>query len=519
MLLIALTIIVLVVLYFYGTRTFKYWEKKGVKNDRPLPFLGNNARNYLMQKSATELAAEAYWKYPEEKVVGFYRSTKPEIVLRDPQLIKKVLTSDFYHFYPRGLNTHKMVVEPMLRNLFFADGDLWRLLRQRLTPAFTTGKLRAMFPLIVERAERLQLRALQATEQSGGVIDARDLMARYTTDFIGACGFGLDADSLQDDDSEFRKLGNKIFQLGIRNVVTNFLKELFPETFKHLKFLGNVEKTIIRLLKEVLKQRNYEPSNRNDFVDLLIECKKKGTIVGESIERLGADGKAARAELHVDDELLAAQMFVFFAAGFETSSSATSTALNELAHNIHVQRKVQQEIDRVLAKHNNKLTYEAVKEMTYLEWTFKEAMRVFPSLGFLIRECARKYTFEDLNLTIDEEVSVIIPLQALHNDPQYFNDPKQFRPERFDPDVLNGDQYKNVYLPFGDGPRACIGARLGMMQSLAGLAAVLSRFSVYPAPGAPRYPRVNPASDIVQTVVGGVPLTFKLRESNVPIIS
>ncbi|CAK1544725.1 unnamed protein product [Leptosia nina] len=508
-----IVILVIIALYFYGTRNYKYWELKGIKHDKPLPFVGNNARNYLMQKSATELAAEAYWKYPSERVVGFYRATRPELVIRDPQLFKKILTTDFFYFYPRGLNTHKIIIEPMLRNLFFADGDLWRLLRQRLTPAFTSGKLRAMFPLIVERAELLQNRILQASEQSP-VIDARDLMARYTIDFIGACGFGLNADSLKEDDSEFRKLGTQIFQINAVNVAKNFLKELFPGTFKHLKFLDSVEKTIVKLLKEVLRQRNYEPSNRNDFVDLLIECKKKGTIIGESIEKVNEDGKGETAELHIDDELLAAQMFVFFAAGFETSSSATSTALNELAHNPRVQLKVQGEIDKVLAKYNNKLTYEAVKEMTYLEWTFKEAMRVFPSLGFLIRESARKYTFEDLNLTIDEGVTIMIPLQALHNDPQYFEDPQQFRPERFDPSNPDLHLFKDVYLPFGEGPRACIGLRLGLMQSLAGLAAVLARYTVSPAPGAPRRPPVSPASDIVQSVVGGVPLIFEPRTLN-----
>ncbi|MDK0539469.1 cytochrome P450, partial [Clostridium perfringens] len=78
--------------------------------------------------------------------------------------------------------------EPMMQNLFFAEGDLWKLLRQRMTPAFTSGKLKAMFPLVVERAERLKTRALAAAAD-GKSLDARDLMARYTTDFIGACGF------------------------------------------------------------------------------------------------------------------------------------------------------------------------------------------------------------------------------------------------------------------------------------------------------------------------------------------
>ncbi|CAD0202384.1 unnamed protein product [Chrysodeixis includens] len=505
----ALVLGALLALYLYGTRTFRYWRDRGIKHDTPLPYLGTNAQEYLMRKSMTQMAVDAYRKYPNEKVVGIFRSTKPELVIRDPEIIKRILLTDFQYFYPRGLNSHKTVIEPLLRNLFFADGDLWRLLRQRMTPAFTSGKLKAMFPLIVERAERLQTRALAAAA-AGRPLDARDLMARYTTDFIGACGFGLDADSLNDEDSEFRKLGRSIFDVRVKDVVVAVLKDMFPETFKHLKYTSVTEKPILDLVAAILKQRNYEPSGRNDFIDLMLECKKKGQMVVESIEKMKPDGTPELATLELTDELIAAQVFVFFAAGFETSSSATSFTLHQLAFNPEIQEKVQQEIDGVLAKHNNQLSYDAIKEMTYLECVFKEAMRIFPSLGFLSRECARTYTIPELGVTIDEGVGITIPLQALHTDPQYYDEPDVFRPERFLPDQLDNNN-KFVYLPFGDGPRACIGTRLGMMQSLAGLAAVLARFSVQPGPTTLRHPVVDPKSSIVQSVQGGLPLMFSER--------
>ncbi|CAH2063905.1 unnamed protein product, partial [Iphiclides podalirius] len=488
MLYLALVVVAVIALYLYGTRGFRYWEIRGVKHDKPLPFFGNNLDSYLMKKSVTQIAVELYWKYPNEKVVGFYRASFPELVIRDPEIAKRILITDFGSFYPRGINTHKTAIEPLLKNLFFADGDLWRLLRQRMTPAFTSGKLRAMFPLIVERAERLQNKAINASE-SGRVLDARDIMARYTTDFIGACGFGLDADSLSDENSAFRKLGAEIFHFGVYEIFKQLLKELFPDMFKHLKIMGKVERDVAALVKSILQKRNYEPSGRNDFIDLLLECKNKGMMVGESIEKTKPDGTPEPISLELDDLLMTAQVFVFFAAGFETSSSATSFTLHQLAFNPEEQKKVQKEVDRVLLKHDNKLCYEAVKEMTYLDCAFKEGMRMFPSLGFLVRESACNYTFPELNLSIGEGVSIIIPLQAMHNDPQYFEEPEQFRPERFLPDNIN-PKTKYVYLPFGIGPRACIGERLGQMQSLAGLAAVLSRYTVEPAPETLRNPVV-----------------------------
>ncbi|XP_013192041.1 cytochrome P450 6B6-like [Amyelois transitella] len=505
-------IVICLLLYYYGTRNFKYWQKRGIIHDKPIPFFGNNIDGYLFRKSVTQIATDMYRKYPNEKVVGFYRANIPELVVRDPETIKRVLVTDFEHLYPRGIN-HKEVVEPLMRNLFFADGDLWRLLRQRMTPAFTSGKLKAMFPLIIDCADRLQKRALTVSA-AGKKLDARDLMARYTTDFIGACGFGVNADSLGDEDSAFRKLGAQIFQPRVQDLIVAILKEVFPDTFKHLKYLSRLEDDFKKFVSDVLHLRNYKPSGRNDFIDLMLECKQKGTIVGESIERRDKEGRPEKATVELDDTLIAAQVFVFFAAGFETSSSATSYTLHELAFNPEIQERVQKEIDTVLAKHDNKLSYDAVKEMTYLEWTFKEAMRMLPSLGFLIRQSVRPYTFPELGLSIDADVGIMIPLQALHTDPEYFDNPMEFRPERFDPENFTRKQ-RDIYLPFGTGPRACIGERLGLMQSLAGLAAVLSKFSVSPAADTKRWPEIDPRSDIVQTIVGGLPLQFNERKRNV----
>ncbi|KPJ14073.1 Cytochrome P450 6d1 [Papilio machaon] len=140
----------------------------------------------------------------------------------------------------------------------------------------------------------------------------------------------------------------------------------------------------------------------------------------------------------------------------------------------------------------------------------KEGIRMFPSLGHLVRKCARKYTFPDMDLTIDEGVTIVIPVQAMHKDPQFFENPEVFRPERFLTDFIN-PLTKHIYLPFGEGPRACIDERMGLMQSLAGLAAVLSRYSVEPAPKSPRHPTVDPTSNIVQSVIGGIPLLFRPR--------
>ncbi|XP_013141721.1 PREDICTED: cytochrome P450 6B6-like isoform X2 [Papilio polytes] len=509
MLAAALILVVLVALYLHGTKTFRYWEKRGIKYEKPVPFIGTYLPVMFRVKSMAQLAVDLYWKYPNKRVVGCYRLMRPELVVRDPVLVKQILVTDFVYFNERGFNTHKTYIEPLSKNLFFIDGDIWKLLRQRMTPAFTSGKIRAMFPLIVERAERLQNNAINVPS-TGGVLDAREIMARYTTDFIGAVGFGLDSNSLIEEDSAFRKLGAEIFKFTISQAAKQLLKEFFPETFKNIKIMSKIEDDVFVLVRNILQKRNNKPSGRNDFIDLLLECKERGNMVGDSIEMTNADGTPKEVSIELSEALMVAQVFVFFAAGFETSASSTSYTLHELAYHPEELVKVQQEIDRVLANYNYKLCYDAIYEMNYLQCAFKEGIRIMPSLGYLQRKCARRYTFKDLDLSIDEGVSIVIPLQAMHKDPAYFYDPDSFRPERFQTDFIN-PMTKQIFLPFGDGPRACIGERLGKMQSLAGLAAVLSRYSVEPAPESLRHPKIDPTSNIVQAVIGGIPLLFRPR--------
>lgn len=448
---------VIVVIYLYYTRNFDYWAKRGIKYEKPVIFFGNYGKNFLMQQSRSLIMDEIYWKYPTEKVVGLFRAATPELVIRDPDIVKQVLISDFHSFYRRGFHPYRYEIEPTMRNVFIVEGDLWKMLRQKITPAFSSRKLKAAFPLVINRAEKLQERTLSLLKtKPGEPIDARDLMARYTIDFIGSVGFGLDADSLNDENNEFRKLGYDIFNLGFKDFVGVVLKEIFPRLCKDFKIFGRVENRVYSLVKQIQEDRGNKPSGKNDFMDQLLEYKNKGLIEIESIERSLPDGTPERVTFEFDDILIGAQVFVFFAAGFETASSTTSYTLHQLAFNPDKQVKVQKEIDEVLAKHNNKLSYDCIKEMTYLEWSFKESMRLFPALGHLMRECTEKYTFSDIDLTINEGVRICVPLTALHMDPLYWDNPQEFRPERFHPDNFNAVQ-KSVYFPFGEGPRGCIG--------------------------------------------------------------
>ncbi|XP_047516039.1 cytochrome P450 6B7-like [Pieris napi] len=506
--LFVLCLVIIALLFLYTTRNFRYWSKRNVKYEFPVPLLGNHFRNLFGIKSLTQLSTELYYKYPEEKVVGYFRGTTPDLVVRDLDIARHILSVDFIHFYPRALGRNPEV-EPLLGNIFHLDGDKWKLLRQRLTPAFTTAKLKAMFPLVINCADKLHIVG-EKIDENGGDFDARELMARFTTEFIGACGFGIEMNSINNEHSEFRELGRYMFSRYFYDIVLMGIWELFPEVRNLIRVRKtDLDDAISKIVLSIFEQRNYKPSGRNDFIDLLLELSEKGKIEGEFIEHIDSNGVSKHIVMELKTMDLIAQVFVFFAAGFETSSSATSFALHQLALNPDIQSKIQKEIDEVLAKYDNKLCYDAISELIYLDMAFKEAMRLFPSLGFLHRKCARRYTIPQLGITIDPGVNIIIPIQAIQTDEKYFDNAKEFRPERF-ADGKNINKY--AYLPFGDGPRACIGTRLGQMQSLAGLAAILQKFTVEPSDKTPVELPVNPWSNNAQAVKGGIPLKLKCRK-------
>ncbi|XP_041982206.1 cytochrome P450 6B6-like [Aricia agestis] len=502
--------VLLVVLYLYGKRNHNHWKVKGVKFEEPIIFFGSTLNNKLKNVCFSERFINMYREYPDDKYIGFFEGNRPALLIRDPDIIQHIFINIFFNFHHRGANAHKEITEPLMKNIFNADGDLWKIVRQKITPAFTSAKLKAMFPLIVEQAEKL-IENADGFIKTDAEIDSRELMARFTTDFIGACGFGINMNSQNDGNSEFRKLGKRIFTFTNRDMIVSILKRTAPNIFKHLHLVSpEVEESTMKLLKYVMAQRNYEPTGRNDFIDMMLELKQKGKISGESIEKRKSDGTTETVEIEVDDELIVAQAFVFFAAGFETSSSSSSYLLHLLAHHPDKQERCQEEIDEVMARYDNKLCYDAVKEMKYLEMAFKEALRIYTPVGWLQRRCVAACKLPGTDFIIDEGTDIVISAQGLHTDDKYFENPDEFEPERFDPDS-NKSIKNNAYMPFGAGPRACIGERLGIMQSLAGLAAVLSKFSVSPSKSTVYKPAYDPSSYQISTIVGGLPLSFSRR--------
>lgn len=469
-------VFVLLICLFYAyvkLVAFQYWRRRNVKQLNPIFPLGDL---YLMIKQGVGLGTfydNLYQNTKQEAFVGFYNLTKPALIINDALMVKNIMVRDASYFPDRGSYSDEKR-DPLSGGLFSQSGEKWRHMRMKLTPSFTSGKLKGMFQTMLDCGVRLKQYVLPCAEE-GKEIEMRDLMARFTTDIVASVAFGNEIDSINDPDQIFREMGRKTLGLTFKNAFRLGCTLLAPNLLKlsRLKAVDDdVEDFFIQLIKKNLEYREANNISRRDFLQLLIQLRNTGSIKLND----DWDAKVSQVKTMTVNEM-AAQAFTFYVAGFETSSTTMSFCLYELAKNKHILSKVQKEIDQILNRHDSEWNYDALQEMTYLENCIDETLRKYPPLPILQRICVSKYKHPETGIIIEPGTLVVLPIIGIHRDPQLFEQPMKFIPERFT-DLKSADTLKRAYYPFGDGPRTCIGTRMGKLMTKIGLAIILAKYHI-----------------------------------------
>lgn len=450
-------------LYICVQNRYKYWKNRGIYQIEPAFLLGG----VRFDRHFVYRIREQYIKAKGQPVYGNYNFLAPMLHVIDLNLVKQILVKDFQYFTSRGAlyNAHD---DPISEHLFAMDGNQkWKNLRAKLSPTFTTGKMKYMFPTLVAVGEQF-FNVLCHKLETDSEVEMKDLLARFTTDIIGNVAFGLDCNTLVNANAKFREIGMKTFDEPRHSIVVQGLLMMRPSLVKLLgiKIIPDeVSDYFTEVVRNTVSYRVANNIKRNDFMDLLVNmynAKKSNSEEDADMEGLSMNE-------------IAAQAFVFFLAGFETSSTAMSFTLYELAQNDELQTKARQNVQEVLAKHNYQFTYESIKDMNYLGQCIDEGMRKYPPLPILTRVVDQPYCIPGTNCTLEKGQMIVIPVYSLHHDPEYFPNPDEFNPEHFSSENI---RLRNsfCYLPFGEGPRNCIGMRFGIMQAKLGLAILLNSF-------------------------------------------
>lgn len=309
-------------------------------------------------------------------------------------------------------------------------------------------------------------------------VEFKELAMKFTVDNIASCAFGIEVNSFNDPDNSFQSIAQNFSNFGNFSNVLKFSGYLLAPNFMkffNIRFFDRkVNEFFQDAILETIKVREEKGIIRHDMINLLIQA-KKGRLTHDSSDEKITDGFATVEESQMgktnatrkwDDGDLAAQAFIFFLAGFDTVATAMSFMAHELAINPDVQQKLYNEIVETENDINGKsVTYEKLQNMKYLDQVVCEVLRKWPPAPLTDRICVKDYELEydGKKIIIEKGKNFFMPIWAIQNDPLYFPNPSKFDPERFS-DENKGNVQDYTYIPFGTGPRNCIGSRFALME-------------------------------------------------------
>ncbi|XP_023247664.1 cytochrome P450 9e2-like [Copidosoma floridanum] len=386
----------------------------------------------------------------DAKYVGCHILLKEVIVVRDLDLIKSVLVRNFDSFAYRKKAFDRNADPLFGQSLAFINGPKWREVRALLSPAFTSSKMRGMFGPIDMCADNFSRQFLDLYRDKEE-IDTKDAFARYANDVIATCAFGVEVDSLKDRENEFYVTGRRCTDFKNIPLANLVLIKNFPSLSKKLgmRLISKSDTDyFIKVITSTIRTREEKGITRPDMLQIMMEAR---------------DTKSYESLLDIT-----AQAFIFFIGGLESTASHMCLIANELAAHPDIQKRLQDEVDAAMEKCNGKPTYEVVNnDMPYMDAVFSETMRLYPVSPI------RRLVSEDFEFppalpgckpyVAKKGIEIIIPSCAILKDPNYYEDPETFNPDRFLNKKSITFDIKN--LGFGIGPRNCIGNRFAILET------------------------------------------------------
>ncbi|XP_066594596.1 cytochrome P450 6k1-like [Prorops nasuta] len=448
---------------FYSWSRYKhsYWKRKGVRS-LPTHWLFGNFKDAIYLKTSPGLALGDLHNQtlPEDDLLGVYIFQKPFLLIRSPEIMKHILVRDFNNFKDRYFTINNKNDLVGSTNLFAIHNPEWKYLRMKMSPVFSSGKVKKLLNLMLENADTLE-KHLEEKLSDGKMkpIIIKDTFRKFTTDVISSIAFGIKTNSFSDPEPNFYTYSQAPFTQSTWQAILFFTFFFFPNLGSYFNrgMLGSSTEYFRNLFKDSMENHEKFGVKRGDLIDYLVELKND----------------KQEADFKFEGDVLLAQSTIFFVAGLESSTSTICFALCELAKNPKIQDKVREEIQETIE--NKGLNYESIQEMKYLLQTIKETLRLYPVAPLLDRVAADDYKIPGKDVVIEKGTPVYVALAGIHMDPRYFPNPEKFDPNRFS-DTNHLDSC--TYLPFGEGPRSCIGARVGTLQTAVGILTIIRKYEV-----------------------------------------
>jgi cytochrome P450 len=411
----------------------------------------------------------------ESDVCGLYFGPFPSIMFNRPEHVQSILVEHAYDF-DKGLAIHNTFRPVIGDGIFSSEGDFHRRQRKLMSPPFQPRHIASYAGIMGHYGEQIQ-----QTWLDNAVIDINQQMTNLTMSIIGKALF--DADVFTETD-----------ELGAPVTVTlayiaHATSMLFPPPYswplpRNLRTHKAVE--VLRdYIQRFIDERRSNSTERNDFLSILLQARDD-------------DGKP------MSDEQLMAECLTLFGAGHETTATALSWTWYLLCQHPEMYQKVQEEVDSVLQGRTP--TYDDLSRLPYCLQVFKEAMRLYPPVYLTSRGALRDVEIDGYH--IPKGRVVLLAPYTLHRREEYFPEPEKFDPERFTPE-REKQLPRYAYLPFGAGPRICIGMYFAMMEGHLLLATLAQRVNFSLVPGQTIVP--DPVHNLALRPMGEVKVLVKRR--------
>ena len=292
-----------------------------------------------------------------------------------------------------------------------------------------------------------------------------DWFSKLTLEVILSTAFGVDAKIQLGENTEMLERAKAIFK--VPNIVRQMARLPFGNYLVRLLMrLSGIKSNYFEgVVKEIIKSRRQQGlSVRKDLLQLMMNANDETTVEGVS---------------RLSDEEIVAQSIVFLLAGYETSSNTLAFTLYFLAVNPDVQDKLRKEISEALESNAKKPLYDVAQNIEFLDCVIKEAQRLCPPAAQINRECSEDYDLNGIHIPAGTEI--IIPIYAIHRDPDAWEEPEKFDPERFRGPSKDA-RHAFQFIPFGAGPRNCIGMRFALLEIKVALVRILAKYKFVQSP-------------------------------------
>ncbi|XP_075558811.1 cytochrome P450 3A6-like isoform X4 [Dermacentor variabilis] len=367
------------------------------------------------------------------------------------------------------------------RYIILSKGAVWKSSRNCMSQFFTSSKLRAVMPSLLH-AQQQFIDVLGEHAERGVDVDINSLCERFTFDVIGKAAYGIDTNVQRNPEYPLFKDALAV----LPNVTSGLLYHLAQNLFHWpwlLKlpalalgaFYANPLADMTRKSTEIIQHRRNNPQVRvPDMAQILLD----GLLSAEEPE-VGKHDVTAGSTAPLPQDILnqlSSNCMTVFLGGYDTTRLVLTCWFYLMGRHPEVQEKMRQEVLEAFEKEGDQLSLRTLTTLPYSNQVISETMRLYPPIITFTSRCADE-DYHYGKFVIKEGTSVLVPTYQLHHDPQYWNEPEKFDPERFSPE---NKRFINptAYQPFGLGPRICLGQRLALAELLSVAAQTLRHYRI-----------------------------------------